>query len=139
MGRTLHYTLKENKKVQVTEANWEEIDKIAQRYIDQYKWTCELPGFSNIDYYPRWPDWFRESGLPVYKTVHPLIEMTREELWDIVNKAYEDLKAKGMTKIQTLSELLNRKLIALHGDDPNHFSFQTAHGFTKVAGNEWNA
>jgi len=133
MGRTLHYEMKENKAVKVTEENWDTIEKITQYYLDNFKWTCEEPGFSNVDFFPRWPGygWFSDSKLPR--------DLNQDQLWDLVNKAYDELKAKGFSRLQAVRDLLSRKLIAISGDDHNHLDLQKARGFTKVAGNEWNA
>jgi hypothetical protein len=65
--------------------------------------------------------------------------MNQDQLWKYINKAYEELKAEGFSRLQIIRDLLSRKLIALHGDDHNHLNLQKAYGFTKVAGNEWNA
>lgn len=44
-----------------------------------------------------------------------------------------------MSKLKIVRELLDRKLVALNGDNSNVLDLQKAYGFTKVAGNEWNA
>lgn len=137
MGRTLHYELQENKSVGLTEADWDKINQITKYFVDNYKWTCEQPQFSNIGYFPRWPEWFKDSALP--KLPGGNTNDNVQKYWDVVESEVKKLEAKNLTRLQTVKELLARKIIALHGDDPNVIDLQKAHGFTKVAGNEWNA
>lgn len=131
MGRTLHYNIKENKKIPITDADWERIHLLTRWFITNFKWTCEQPSFSNIDYYPRWPDWFRDSKLPRLNSTM--------EIWEYVTNAYEELEAKGLSTLQILRELNVKKFIAFLGNNPDKLQLQKAYGFTKVAGNEFNA
>ncbi len=128
MGRTLHFSLRSNPSVKITEANWNKIDKLTNFFNKNFKWTCENLCFSTLDYYPRWRNWFKDSRIPDDDNTAR----------DVINKLYKDLETKGRTKVQVLKELHRRKLIAFHTDN-DKLNLQEARGFCKVAGNEWNA
>ncbi len=127
MGRTLHYELRRNPAVTLTDNDWNRIEKITDFFNKTFTWTCENVGFCTLTFYPRWHKFFKDSKLPDDKSG-----------WDIVNSSYKNLQAKGLTRLQILHALHKHKLIAYYTKD-DKLNLQKAHGFTKVAGNEWNA
>jgi hypothetical protein len=137
MGRTLHYDLLENPAVTVTDSDWDRINRITEHFITSYKWTCEQPGFSGMDYYPRWPEWFRDSRLPNLPGGNTFDN--EKKFRDLIRREELSLEAQGLSRLQITRSLLEKRMVAIHGDDPNCINMQKSHGFTKVTGSEWNA
>ena len=129
MGRTLHYTMHPNHSVTVTEGDWEKVETITDYFNHNFKWTCEDVGFNNLSYYPRWLNRFPDSKLK---------EAPTEVLWRFLDAEYVKLKEKGLSRFAIIRDLHKRKFIAFYNDS-DCLELQKAHGFTKVAGNEWNA
>jgi len=127
MGRTLHYELRRNPAITLTDKDWNRIEKLTDFFNKTFKFTCENIGFNTLGFYPRWHKFFKDSKLHDDKSG-----------WDIVNSSYKNLQAKGHTRLQILRALHKHKLIAYYKDD-DRLNLQVARGFTKVAGNEWNA
>ncbi|OGJ85799.1 MAG: hypothetical protein A2268_00910 [Candidatus Raymondbacteria bacterium RifOxyA12_full_50_37] len=128
MGRTLHYTLLRNDAFPITEKDWDRIIAATEAFNTKFTWTCERVGFHNVDYYPRWPSRFKNSRLPV-----------DGDAWEYINARYKRLEKRNLNHLQIVRRMLSEKFIAIHGDNPDKIDLQQANGFTKVAGNEWNA
>ena len=127
MGRTLHYEMRPNHKVVVTEQDWDKIRSLTDTFYSKFKWTCECVGFDSLNFYPRWKRCFVDSKLP-----------SDLKGWEFVCAERDKLRANGMSQLEITKELHRRKLISYYTDD-NRENLQVAKGFTKVTGNEFNA
>ncbi|MBU2464686.1 MAG: hypothetical protein KKG02_10780 [Candidatus Edwardsbacteria bacterium] len=123
MGRTLHYDV----VGKITDDEWDKIDDLQDEYNIKNRWTCEHLSLTRIPYwYPRWPNWFKDSKLDK--------GVTADKAWNIVYSHLEGLNGVNLEK--KVMELVNGRLLALGNARKEGIA---ASGFTKVADNEWNA
>jgi hypothetical protein len=129
MGRTIHYNFKLSKDLD--QKRVEKLIAITDEYNEKYTWTCENVGFSNFGFYPNW-DYFRKSTTTA--------ALGTNEIWKIIDAAYKSNEKYKMSHLDNIMNLRMKRLIRFHQMDivgnPDLKEFR---GFTKVAGNEWNA
>lgn len=123
MGRTLHYEV----VGRISDDEWDLIDDLQDTYNIKHRWTCEHLGLTRIPYwYPRWPNWFKDSKLEK--------GITSDRAWEIVSFHLDGLK--GVKLERKVLELVESGILVL---GEAHKQGIAASGLTKVADNEWNA
>jgi hypothetical protein len=121
MARKLFYKVLDNGKNAITESEWEEIQRVQHWYNSEFLWTAG------------------RLALKMY-AVFPNIDAVttkEDELWKQIYQRRAELKNVGTTENEIIRQLEREGLvIAKKG---GYFDECLASGFTRVAGNEFNA
>lgn len=129
MGRTIHYGFKLSKPLDTKRIN--KIIDLTDEYNTKYVWTCENVGFSNFGFFPNWEYWRALKGE----------NYSRDLIWKAIDTAYKSNEKFGMSHLDNIMNLRQiKRIISFHQcDEKGNPDLKEFHGFTKVAGNEWNA
>jgi hypothetical protein len=116
MGRTIHYLVEDDGQNHITDAEWQSIEELQEKYNAGHTWTCEQLSLERFSVLPNWTAW--KDGLRV------------GEAWRRIHAELQ--KPAGMQK------LLDNGLIEVSKGGYRGSGYLMS-GFTKVAENEFNA
>ena len=117
MGRTIHYLVEDDGQNHITDAEWQSIEELQEKYNTGHTWTCEQLSLERFSILPNWTAW-EETGLRV------------GEVWRRVHAELK--KPAGMQK------LLDNGLIEVSKGGCRGSGYLMS-GFTKVRDDESNA
>jgi hypothetical protein len=117
MGRTIHYLVEDDGQNSITDAEWQKIEKLQEKYNADFKWSCEKLSLERYSISPHWSAW-DETGLRV------------GEVWRRINSELK--KPNGM------QSLLDHGLIEVSKGGYRGSKYLMS-GFTKVRDDEYNA
>ncbi len=121
MARTIHYKIIDDPGNRVTDNEWEEILRLQHWYNSEFIWTA---GRLALKMYAVFPNWEEFDG-------------DEKELIERITKRQRDLRKSGYSENEIILQLESDGLvIAKKG---GYMDNCLASGFTKVAGNEFNA
>src|SRR5690242_15110212 len=121
MARKLYYKVIDDGRNAITDAEWGEIARLQHWYNSEFIWTA---GKLALKMYAVFPDSERRPE-------------DADELWQIIRRRREELEREGMSENETIRKLIAEGLIIAHKG--GYFDDCLASGFTRVAGNEFNA
>lgn len=121
MARKLYYKILNDGRNHVADPEWEEILRLQHWYNSEFSWSAGRIAFKMYAVFPN-----------VEKQV-----LTREELRARVLARMSELKAQGFTENQIILHLEREGLVT--AKQGGYFDDCVASGFTRVAGNEFNA
>jgi len=116
MGRTLHYKMEGNYRPSVEQEN--KLIVLSKSYNSKFNWTCENVWLSTLEYYPNWNNFPKE--------------MKTGDVWDLINKSYDQYLKQGQTEVEVIKSLQSDGLV-------NYSHKESLCGFSKTGGNELNA
>jgi len=121
MARTIHYKILDDVDSTISDEEWEEIVRLQHWYNSEFIWTAGRLALKMFAVFPNW----EKYGGDTKKLVQEISLRRRE------------LKRQGMTENAIVEQLADDGfVIAKRGGYADHC---LASGFTKVAGNEFNA
>jgi hypothetical protein len=117
MGRTIHYLVEDDGQNRITDAEWQKIEELHEKYNADFKWSCERLSLERFSISPHWSAW-DETGLRV------------GEVWRRITAELQ--KPNGM------QSLLEHGLIEVSKGGYRGSKYLMS-GFTKVRDDEYNA
>ena len=121
MARKLYYKILNDGRNLVTDVEWEEILRLQNWYNSEFSWSAGRIAFKMYAVFPN-----------IDKHI-----LTREELRTMVLARMSELKGQGLTENQIILKLEREGLVT--AKQGGYFDDCVASGFTRVAGNEFNA
>jgi hypothetical protein len=121
VARKLYYKILNDGTNHVTDGEWEEILRLQNWYNSEFSWSAGRIAFKMYAVFPN---------------VEAQI-ISREELRTVVLKRMAELKLQGLTENQIILQLEREGLVT--AKQGGYFDDCVASGFTRVAGNEFNA
>lgn len=121
MARKLYYKIIDDGRNKITDAEWEEILRLQHWYNSEFIWTAGRLAFKMFAVFPNIDQNSNDSYKIRQKIVQRRIELERQGLSD--NETIHQLQTEGL-------------IITQKG---GYFDQCLASGFTRVAGNEFNA
>ena len=121
MARRIHYRIDERSDNRVTDQEWEQIKRLEHWYNSEFIWTAGRLAFKMYAIFPNWES-FVDSGHSGW-----------EEIWD----RYRYLRNLGLLENEVVVRLEKEGLV-VHKKG-GYRDNCVASGFTRVAGNEFNA
>jgi hypothetical protein len=117
MGRTIHYIVEDDGQSSITDAEWQKIEKLQEKYNSDFKWSCERLSLERLSISPHWSAW-DETGLRV------------GEVWRRITAELKKPNGK--------QSLLDHGLIEVSKGGYRGSNYLMS-GFTKVRDDEYNA
>lgn len=121
MARKLYYKVLEDGTNQLSESEWEGIQRLQHWYNSEFMWTAGKLNFRKYVIFPN----------------VDLNEEGSEELWIRIRERRDKLRALGLPEAETVRILQKEGLIVVKKG--GYYDQCLASGFTRVAANEWNA
>ena len=121
MARKLYYKVPENTLNQLSEGEWEEVQRLQHWYNSEFMWTAGKLNFRN-------------------SVIFPNVDLNDEEgtlLWVRIRERKQQLCALGLPEPEVIRVLKDEGLIIVKKG--GYYDGCLASGFTRVAANEWNA
>ena len=121
MARTIHYTISDNGSNVITDLEWEAISRLQHWYNSEFFWTA---GRLACKMYEVFPNWEGQAG-------------DTRSLAERIGRRRKDLRRAGLSENEIVLKMVADGIVlAKRGGYSDHC---LASGFTKVAGNEFNA
>jgi hypothetical protein len=121
MARTIHYKIIDESTSIITDKEWEEISRLQHWYNSEFIWTA---GRLALKMYAVFSNWDKYQG-------------DTKKLLQTISSRRRELKRRGLTENAIIEQLVgDGYVIAKKGGYSDNC---LASGFTKVAGNEFNA
>jgi hypothetical protein len=121
MARKIFYKILDNPANKITDCEWDDVLKLQHWYNSEFIWTAGRLGFRMYAVFPN-----RD-----YKTSDV------NELYKLIHERKKNLKENGLTENETIQKLEAEGLIIAQRG--GYVENSLASGFTRVAGNEFNA
>jgi hypothetical protein len=121
VARKLYYKILNDGRSHVTDAEWEEILRLQHWYNSEFSWSAGRIAFKMFAVFPN---------------VEARV-LSREDLRTLVLQRVAELKSKGLSENQIVLQLEREGLVT--AKQGGYFDDCVASGFTRVAGNEFNA
>lgn len=121
MGRRLYYKIEENPSNQISDEVWEGIVRLQKWYNSEFIWTCGRLALKMYSVFPNWEKFYSSD----------------ESIWKTIKRRIGELKQSEFSENEIVKQLEEEGLVIVKrgGYSDNCL----ASGFTKVAGNEFNA
>jgi hypothetical protein len=120
MARKLYYKVFDNGANQIDDAEWDDVLRLQHWYNSEFVWTAGKLSFKMFVVFP-----------------NPEFEPDEERLLRNVIAKRTELKGEGHHENEIIRRMLEEGLIIARRG--GYFDDCIASGFTRVAGNEWNA
>ena len=121
MARKLYYKIFDDGNSRITENEWNDIQRLQHWYNSEFHWTA---GRLALKMYAVFPN-------------TDFITETEDQLWQHIMRRRQELRSNGASENEIIQQLESEGLvIAKRG---GYFDNCLASGFTRVAGNEFNA
>ncbi len=121
MARKLYYKIIADGKNEITNEEWESILRLQHWYNSEFIWTAGRLGFKMYAVFPN----------------TDLTMKNVDALEQIIRRRRRELKEDGLSENETIQQLEAEGLIIIQKG--GYFDHCIASGFTRVAGNEFNA
>ncbi len=121
MARKLYYKILNDGKNHITDGEWEEVLRLQNWYNSEFLWSAGKIALKMYAVFPNVDQQF----------------LSREELRTLVLKRMSEMKSQGLTENQVILQLEREGLVT--AKQGGYFDDCVASGFTRVAGNEFNA
>ncbi len=121
MGRKLYYYTADIPSNQITDGEWEEIFRLQKWYNSEFMWTCGRLAFKMYAVFPNWE----------------YLSIDSTSYWSAVKRRARELRQILPSENEVVRALEKEKLVIVKKGGYREDSL--ASGFTKVAGNEFNA
>ncbi|HZY10272.1 MAG TPA: hypothetical protein VFF29_03885, partial [Bacteroidota bacterium] len=121
MARKLYYKIVDDGRNRITDQEWEEILRLQHWYNSEFSWTAGKLAFK----------------MYVVFSNQDRVEESEEGVWGDIHKRRVELRYQGLMDNQIIRQLETEGLI--HVKKGGYFDGCLASGFTRVAGNEFNA
>jgi len=123
MGRTLHYKIEDDGKNFVTNEEWEQIARLQHWYNSEFIWTCGRLALKMFSVFPNWDRFEDTNEVNVISA--------------IIRQRQSELRESGLKYKDIILQLEQEGFVIVKKG--GYLDNCIASGFTKVAGNEWNA
>lgn len=120
MARKLYYKIKDNGKNILTDDEWDRIARLQHWYNSEFIWTAGKLGFRLFAVFPK-----TDSSLE------------NEKLFSDIRDRHKELRQSGFSEAETIRRMESEGLII--SQKGGYFKDCIASGFTRIAGNEYNA
>lgn len=121
MGRRIIYKIENQVENSVTDQEWSELKKLQHWYNSEFDWSGGKLLFKRYVIFPNVEEF---AGLD-------------RSIWEIIGERHRTLASHGLPEIEIISQLERDGLVSVKWG--GYFDGCLASGFTRVAGNEWNA
>lgn len=121
MGRKLYYRVEDTPYNGITDEEWEEICRLQKWYNSEFFWSCGRLAFKMFTVFPNWD----------------YLSIDSDSYWNAVRKRVRELRHNKSSENEVTRTLEREKLVIVRKG--GYFDSSLASGFTKVAGNEFNA
>jgi len=121
MGRKLYYRVEDTPSNTISDEEWEQILRLQRWYNSEFIWSCGRLAFKMFSVFPNWE----------------YLSIDSEVYWDTVRKRTRELRRTLPNENEVTRTLEREKLVIVKKG--GYFDGSKASGFTKVAGNEFNA
>jgi len=120
LARKLYYKVLDNGKNIITDDEWEEISRLQWWYNSEFIWTAGKLGFRIYAVFP-----------------NPESHIKTENIVQVIRERRKLLRSQGFSEVKTILKLEEEGLVILQKG--GYYQNCLASGFTRVAGNEFNA
>lgn len=121
MGRKLYYRVEDSPSNAISDEEWDRTLRLQKWYNSEFIWSCGRLAFKMFSVFPNWE----------------YLSIDSEAYWDTVRKRTRELRHSLSSENEVTRTLEIEKLIIVKKG--GYFDGSIASGFTKVAGNEFNA
>jgi hypothetical protein len=121
MGRKLYYRVEDTPSNSISDEEWDRILRLQKWYNSEFIWSCGRLAFKMFSVFPNWE----------------YLSVDSEAYWDVVRKRTKELRRTLASENEVTRTLEREKLVIVKKG--GYFDGSHASGFTKVAGNEFNA
>ncbi|MEK6572416.1 MAG: hypothetical protein AABZ61_13655 [Bacteroidota bacterium] len=121
MGRKLYYRVDDKPTNRITDEEWENISRLQKWYNSEFIWSCGRLAFKMYTVFPNWE----------------YLSIDSDSYWDAVRRRRKELRHVTSSENEITRVLEREKLVIVKKG--GYFDGSLASGFTKVAGNEFNA
>jgi hypothetical protein len=121
MGRKLYYRVEDAPSNTISDEEWDRTLRLQKWYNSEFIWSCGRLAFKMFSVFPNWE----------------YLSIDSEAYWDTVRKRTKELRRTLSSENEVTRTLESEKLIVVKKG--GYFDGSIASGFTKVAGNEFNA
>jgi hypothetical protein len=121
MGRKLHYRVEDTQSNRISDEEWEKILRLQKWYNSEFMWSCGRLAFKMFSVFPNWE----------------YLSIDKDAYWDTVRKRTRELRHTLPSENEVTRTLERERLVIVKRG--GYFDGSIASGFTKVAGNEFNA
>ena len=120
MARKIYYKIFDNGRNTIADPEWEEVLRLQHWYNSEFVWTAGKLLFKMYVVFP-----------------NPEYEADEDRLWQRVIQRRKDLRKEGLSENAIIRILRSEGLVIVK--EGGYYDECIASGFTRVAGNEWNA
>ncbi len=121
MARKIYYKILDDGINRLADDEWEEIARLQRWYNSEFVWTAGRLGLKRYVVFPNISDELQRN----------------DEIWETVNLRRRELRSLGLSEQEIISHLEHEGLVVVKAG--GYFDDCLASGFTRVAGNEFNA
>ncbi len=121
MGRKLYYQVQDIPSNRISDEQWEGILRLQRWYNSEFVWTGGRLAFKMYAVFPNWE----------------YLSLDRESYWSAYRRRSRELRSSLRNENEVIKALEQEKLIVVKKG--GYLEDSLASGFTKVAGNEFNA
>jgi hypothetical protein len=121
MARKLYYRISDDGRNRVTEEQWQDIQRLQHWYNSEFEWTAGRLAFKMFAVFPNME----------YRT------FTEEEIWEEIVLRRTAYQQQGLSENDIIRKLAADGIV--FAKKGGYFDGCLASGFTRVAGNEFNA
>jgi hypothetical protein len=121
MGRKLHYRVEDTESNRISDEEWEKILRLQKWYNSEFMWSCGRLAFKMFSVFPNWE----------------YLSIDKDAYWDMVRKRTRELRHTLPSGNEVTRTLERERLVIVKKG--GYLDGSIASGFTKVAGNEFNA